>query len=152
MSSRGTTALPLPAPRRERGPAKAGTRWAGILIGSIGALLLCLAAGETLAGVELGGVGDDDLRGAAGGDRLAGFDGRDVLRGGAEDDAIYGGAGADEVYAGPGEDAVLGGAGDDFIEAKDGAADRVGCGPGEDTVSVDREDLVSPDCEAVYQG
>lgn len=44
------------------------------------------------------------------------------------------------------------GGADDFVEAKDGAIDRVSCGPGDDSISVDRKDLVSPDCESVYVG
>lgn len=104
-------------------------------------LLLVLAAGDALAGVELGGGGDNAIRGAAEGDRIAGFGGGDTL---------HGAAGGDTIYGGTGEDEVLGGTGDDFVEAKDGAADRVSCGA--DSVSVDSKDLVSPDCETVYAG
>ena len=118
----------------------------------VGVLLLLLAAGDALAGVELGGGGDNTLRGSGRADRLAGFNGADTLYGGAGDDTLYGGAGKDEIYGAAGGDDVLAGAGDDFVEAKDGAVDRVGCGPGDDSASVDREDLVSPDCEAVYPG
>ncbi len=118
LSSRGTTVLPVSASRGGRRAGERGLRWAGVLVAAVGILLLCLAAGDALAG----------------------------------DDALYGGAGDDEIYGGPGEDDVLGGAGDDFIEAKDGSTDRVGCGPGTDSVSVDRGDLVYPDCESVYPG
>lgn len=152
MSSRGTTVLPVPAPRGERRASEGGLRWAGVLVAVIGALLLILAAGDALAGVELGGGGDNTLRGTDGADRIAGFNGGDVLYGGPGDDTLYGGAGKDEIYAAQGDDDVLAGAGDDFIEAKDGRVDRVGCGPGDDSVSADREDLVSPDCESVYAG
>ncbi|MDQ3361128.1 MAG: hypothetical protein M3534_05590 [Actinomycetota bacterium] len=152
MSSGGTTVLPVPESRGGSRAGERGLRWAGVLVAAVGVLLLCLAAGDALAGVELGGGGDDTLRGSAGGDRLAGFNGDDVLHGAAGDDALYGGAGDDEIYGGPGQDDILGGAGDDFIEAKDGEKDRVACGPGTDSVSVDREDLVSPDCESVYPG
>ena len=150
LSSRGTTVLPVPAPRRERRQAEGGLRWAGVLVIVVGALLLILAAGDALAGVELGGGGDNTLRGTDRADRIAGFNGEDALYGGPGDDILYGGAGKDEIYAGDGGDDVLAGAGDDFIEAKDGAVDHVGCGPGDDSVSVDRKDLVSPDCESVY--
>lgn len=122
------------------------------MVALVGVILLCLAAGDALAGVELGGGGDDALRGSDSGDRLAGFNGGDTLHGGAGADTLYGGAGGDEVYGGGGSDDVLAGTGDDFVEAKDGAVDRVGCGPGDDTASVDREDLLSPDCETVYAG
>ena len=151
LSSRGTAVLPVPAPRGER-KAEGGLRWAGVLVAVIGALLLLLAAGDVLAGVELGRGGDDTLRGSDQNDRLAGFTGQDNLHGAPGDDTLYGGAGRDEVYAGPGGDDVLAGAGDDFVEAKDGAVDRVSCGPGEDSISVDRKDMVSPDCESVYAG
>ncbi|MEJ7842683.1 MAG: hypothetical protein WKF95_13020 [Rubrobacter sp.] len=152
LSPRGTAVLPVSAPRREQRPAEGGLRWAGVLVAVAGALLLLLAAGDALAGAELGGGGDNILRGSEQADRLAGFNGADTLYGGAGDDTLYGGAGKDEIYGAAGGDDVLAGAGDDFIEAKDGAVDRVGCGPGDDSASVDREDLVSPDCEAVYPG
>ena len=152
LSSRGTAVLPVPNPRREQRPAEGGLRWSGVVVAVAGALLLLLAAGDALAGVELGGGGDNTLRGSEQADRLAGFNGGDALYGGSGDDTLYGGAGKDELYGGAGDDDVLAGAGDDFIEAKDGAVDRVGCGPGDDSASVDREDLVSPDCEAVYPG
>ena len=152
LSSRDAAVLPIPATRRKRRPAEGRPRWAGVLVAVAGALLLLLAAGDALAGVELGGGGDNTLRGSGRADRLAGFNGGDTLHGGADDDSLYGGAGRDEIYGGAGGDDVLAGAGDDFIEAKDGAVDRVGCGPGDDSASVDREDLVSPDCEAVYPG
>ena len=150
LSPRGTAVLPVP--RRERRAAEGGLRWAGVLVAVIGALLLLLAAGDALAGVELGGAGDNVLRGSDGNDRLAGFTGRDTLHGARGDDTLYGGAGRDEVYGGGGGDDVLAGAGDDFVEAKDGAVDRVSCGPGEDSISVDRIDMVSPDCESIYAG
>lgn len=150
LSSRGTAVLP--APRGEQRPSEAGLRWAGALVAVVGALLLCLAAGDALAGVELGGGGDNTLRGSGQADRLAGFNGEDALYGGAGGDTLYGGAGNDEIYGGAGNDDVLAGAGDDFVEAKDGAIDRVGCGPGDDSISVDRKDFVSPDCESVYAG
>lgn len=152
LSSRGTTVLPVATSRGGRHAGERGLRWAGVLVAAVGVLLLCLAAGDALAGVELGGGGDNVLRGSAGADRLAGFNGADTLHGGAGDDTLYGGAGDDEIYGGPGEDDILGGVGDDFIETKDGSTDRVGCGPGTDSVSVDSKDLVSPDCETVYVG
>jgi Ca2+-binding RTX toxin-like protein len=136
VSSRGTTVIPVPATRPERPAGERGLRWVGAVVILVGAVLICLA------GAELGGRGD----------RIAGMGGGDTLHGAAGADAIYGGAGSDEIDAGPGEDGVLGGAGNDFVEAKDGVTDRVGCGPGKDAVSVDREDLISPDCERVYAG
>ena len=154
LSSRGATVLPIPASRGGKNGRAGGRglRWAGAPVAAVGILLLCLAAGDALAGVELGGGGDNILRGSSGADSLAGFNGGDTLHGAAGDDALYAGAGDDEIYGGPGEDSVLGGAGNDFVEAKDGATDRVGCGPGRDSVSIDRGDMVAPDCELVYPG
>ena len=152
LRSGEATASPVAVGRGGRRAGGRGFRWAGTLVAAAGVFLLCLAAGDALAGVELGGGGDNIMRGFPREDRLAGFNGADTLYGAGGDDALYGGAGRDEIYGGPGEDGVLGGAGDDFIEAKDGARDRVGCGPGTDSVSVDYEDLVGPDCEAVYVG
>lgn len=156
MSPKGTTTFPAPAPSKKRpadGPAPDNRlRWAGVLVAVVGVALLCLAAGDALAGVELGGGGENSLHGSGGGDRLAGFDGGDALYGRSGEDVLYGGAGDDELYGGAGEDGVLGGPGDDFIEAKDGAKDDVGCGPGLDSASVDSKDLVSADCESVFLG
>lgn len=157
MNSKGTAALPVPAPRpggRQAGRRRSegATRWAGVLVAAVGTLLLCLAAGDALADVEFGGGRDDVLRGSAEDDRLAGFNGGDGLYGGAGTDSLYGGAGGDEIYGGTGADDVLAGTGDDFVETKDGAVDLVGCGPGRDSASVDPIDRVSADCEAVYPG
>src|ERR671917_64127 len=134
LRSGEATASPVAVSRGGRRAGGRGFRWAGTLVAAAGVFLLCLAAGDALAGVELGGGGDNIMRGFPREDRLAGFNGADTLYGAGGDDALYGGAG------------------DDFIEAKDGARDRVGCGPGTDSVSVDYEDLVGPDCEAVYVG
>ena len=152
MSSRSTTALPVPTPRIKDRADDRGLRWAGALVVLVGAILICLAAGDALAGVEIGGRGDDTLRGSDGGDRLAGFDNADALYGEAGADTLYGGAGGDEIYGGAGRDSVLAGPGNDFIEAKDGTTDRVRCGPGKDTASIDHKDLLSPDCESIYPG
>lgn len=115
-----------------------------------GLLLLSLAAGDALAGAQLGGRGDDELRGSHLDDRLAGFGGGDWVWGLAGDDGLSGGGGDDEVYGGPGRDALLGGPGDDFLETKDGEQDYVDCGEGDDEASVDLEDHVSRTCETVY--
>lgn len=115
-----------------------------------GLLLLSLAAGDALARAELGGLGDDALRGAEQDDRLGGFGGDDGIWGLNGDDGLSGGEGGDDLYGGPGRDELYGGAGDDFLEAKDGGRDYVHCGPGHDAASVDPEDLVSRTCETVY--
>lgn len=113
-------------------------------------MLLSLAAGDALAGAELGGRGDDVLRGSDLDDRLAGFGGEDGIWGLAGDDGLSGGGGDDELYGGPGRDALLGGAGEDFLETKDGDRDYVDCGHGEDAASVDMKDRVSRTCETIY--
>ena len=76
-------------------------RQAGVLVVVVGLLLLSLAAGDALAGAELGGRGDDALRGSDLDDRLAGFGGEDGIWGFAGDDGLSGGGGADELYGGP---------------------------------------------------
>ncbi len=133
-------------------PPGKGLRQAGALVLLAGLLLLSLAAGDALAGAELGGGGYDNLRGSGPGDRLAGFGGGDRIWGLAGDDALSGGGGDDEIYGGSGSDALSGGSGDDFLETKDGERDYVDCGPGDDAVSVDLEDRISGACETVYAG
>ncbi len=140
----------VPPQRAESRPAGKDLRRAGLLVVAVGLLLLSLAAGDALAGAELGGRGDDELSGAAQDDRLAGFGGEDGIWGLEGDDGLSGGAGGDELYGGPGQDVLYGGAGDDFLEAKDGGRDYVDCGTGRDAASVDPEDLVSRDCETIY--
>lgn len=140
----------VPPQRAEPRPAGKDLRRAGLLVVAVGLLLLSLVAGDALAGAELGGRGDDALRGAGHDDRLAGFGGEDGIWGLAGDDGLSGGGDADELYGGPGRDELYGGAGDDFLEAKDGGRDYVDCGPGRDAASVDLEDLVSRSCETVY--
>lgn len=131
-------------------PPGKGLRQTGVLVLLAGLLLLSLAAGDALAGAELGGRGDDDLRGSGPGDRLAGFGGGDRIWGLTGDDALSGGGGDDEIYGGPGSDALSGGSGDDFLETKDGERDYVDCGPGDDAVSVDMKDHISSACETVF--
>ena len=132
------------------GESGKGLRQSGFLVVVVGLLLLSLAAGDALAGAELGGRGHDVLRGSDLDDRLAGFGGEDGIWGMEGDDGLSGGGGADELYGGPGRDTLLGGAGDDFLETKDGERDYVDCGPGEDAASVDMQDRVSRTCESIY--
>lgn len=141
---------PVPPRQTEPRPAGKDLRRAGLPVVAVGLLLLSLAAGDALAGAELGGRGDDALRGAGHDDRLAGFGGEDGIWGLGGADGLSGGAGGDELYGGPGRDVLYGGAGDDFLEAKDGGRDYVDCGTGRDAASVDPEDLVSRSCETVY--
>jgi Ca2+-binding RTX toxin-like protein len=135
------TAVPSVSPE----VARAADRKSGLmrlLLVSIGALLLTLAAGSALA---------DALR-ADGTEALHGTEGDDLLTGSGRDDGIWGLGGDDELYGGGGPELILGGAGDDFIEAKDGKADFVGCGPGKDVASVDLLDRIEGDCETLYPG
>lgn len=125
-------------------------RQSRLLIAVVGLLLLSLAAGDALAGAELGGRGDDALRGSGRDDRLTGYGGEDGIWGFAGYDGLSGGPGNDELYAGPGRDTLLGGTGDDFVETKDGERDYVECGPGDDAASVDPRDRVSNTCETIY--
>jgi Ca2+-binding RTX toxin-like protein len=143
------TALP-PEYFGESRSAGKDLRQSGLLVVVVGLLLLSLAAGDALAGAELGGRGDDALRGSELDDRLAGFGGEDGIWSLAGEDGLSGGGGADELYGGLGRDTLLGSAGDDFLETKDGERDYVDCGPGEDAASVDMQDRVSRTCETIY--
>lgn len=107
-------------------------RWAGLLLVTVGLVLMSPSIAEALAPTMRGTVGGDELRGSAGDEEISGL------------------GGADELHGGPGGDVLLAGAGDDFVAAADGEQDLVLCGPGADTVSADLTDLVSRDCEAVY--
>lgn len=102
--------------------------------------------------VTLDGIAND---GAAGeGDNVAtdvedifGADGPDKLTGSATANTIDGGAGDDKLTGGGGKDRLFGGDGDDVIDSRDGVVDHVDCGPGSDTATIDRNDIVSLDCE-----
>ena len=108
--------------------------WAGVLLVSVGLLLMAPAvAGALASGVE-GSEGDEVLRGSDLDERVTSF------------------GGEDELYGGEGSDKLLSGDGEDFVEASDGRRDLVSCGPGEDVASVDFVDLVAGDCERVYPG
>lgn len=73
---------------------------------------------------------------------IIGTKGADVLRGTTKADLIDGRAGNDSLYGFAGNDRLIGGAG----------ADRIFCGRGRDSVSADRRDTVSRDCEVVNGG
>jgi hypothetical protein len=54
------------------------------------------------------------------------------------------------LTGGNGVDTLTGGSGNDTLHLrKNGAGDRANCGAGDDTVDLDREDVASPDCEAL---
>lgn len=119
-------------PGRLVGRDEQRVRWTGLLLVAVGLVLMSPSVAEALAH-EMHGTG-----------------GRDELRGSAGDEEISSGGGEDEIHGGPGGDILLAGAGDDFVAAADGEQDLVLCGPGADTVSADRADLVSRDCETVF--
>ena len=108
---------------------------------------------DRLRGIEnlTGGSVDDAVRGngkpnvligAQGSDTLAGRGGNDLVRGGPGDDTLIGGGGRDRLFGGGGNDVVL---------SRDGVRDTIKCGSGFDTVTADRGDRVSRDCESVQR-
>ena len=99
-----------------------------------------------------GGSGDDGLSGGGGDDRISAGAGNDRAFGRSGADGVSGNAGNDLVVGGPGADRLFGRAGNDRIRARDGRRDRISCGRGRDTVSADRRDRVSGDCERVRRG
>ena len=96
-----------------------------------------------------GDKGNDHINGDSGDDDISGGPGNDVVNGGKGNDHVGGGAGNDTVIGGPGGDVLRGGSGDDTIMARDGVEDRIYCGKGNDTVTADKVDKVSSDCEHV---
>ncbi len=126
---------PAGKPRAVGSGARDGfPRWAGMLLVSVGLLLMAPAAAEAVSSSVPGSARDESLHGSDLDERMAGLGGEDQL---------YGGGGADHLYSGEG---------DDFVEASDGERDIVSCGPGVDVASVDFVDLVAGDCEKVYPG
>ena len=89
------------------------------------------------------------LVGTAFADVLRGLGGNDTLRGNGGADKLFGGAGNDTINGGAGADLIDGGAGNDRITARDGQRDTVHCGTGTDTVTADKTDTISRDCETV---
>ena len=101
-------------------------------------------------GVTLTGTTRADiLAGTAYPDVLRGLGGNDSIKGKASADKLYGGKGNDTIVGGTGPDLFEGGAGDDRVFARDGQRDTIRCGTGKDTVTADKKDTVSRDCERV---
>jgi hypothetical protein len=115
-------------------------------IGTAGANAL---RGTARADILRGRGGNDRLWGRGGTDRLFGDAGHDLLYGEAGSDRLYGGSGNDRLFGGPGRDLLEGGTGNDVISARDRMRDTIRCGKGRDTVTADRMDIVSRDCERV---
>ncbi|HEY5976566.1 MAG TPA: hypothetical protein VIT85_01810 [Solirubrobacterales bacterium] len=91
---------------------------------------------------NVGGDGNNRIRGTEGPDTIDAGAGDDTIRGLGGDDRVCGGEGNDTVYGGEGDDAIRGGedfdtlvgdAGDDAIEPEAGH-DIADGGPGSDTV------------------
>jgi hypothetical protein len=99
-----------------------------------------------------GESGRDQLVGSTGADRLSGSSGNDRLSGSSGNDRLVGSSGEDKLTGGPGRDKLSGGPSGDEIAARDGSRDQVICGSGRDSVSADRSDTVSRDCERVRRG
>jgi Ca2+-binding RTX toxin-like protein len=78
--------------------------------------------------------GDDTLSGGAGADDLNGDAGRDVLAGGGRDDRLFGGDDGDDLSGGRGDDLLAGGEGNDTL-AGGGGDDRLIGGFGRDTLT-----------------
>jgi Tol biopolymer transport system component len=96
-----------------------------------------------------GGAGKDRVSGGSSGDRMAGDQGNDRISGNSGNDLLKGNSGADRINGGSGRDRISGGIGNDRITARDGKRDKIACGKGRDTVTADRVDRVSRDCERV---
>ena len=105
-----------------------------------------------------GDADNDRVQGSGGNDKVTGADGKDKVRGGTGNDKVDGGKGNDQVQSQGGKDKISGGAqedniraggGNDKVKAADGFKDKVKCGLGNDKATVDKIDVVSPDCNKV---
>jgi Ca2+-binding RTX toxin-like protein len=92
---------------------------------------------------QLGGRGNDVIRGGHESDDLGGGVGNDVLYAGPDGSNLQGGDGRDRLFGANGDDQLDGGGGrdhliarggEDAIRAKDGKRDTIDCGPGHDRV------------------
>jgi len=112
--------------------------------------------GTALAGLTPcrfeGTRGANTISGTVGPDVIVAGNGADRVSGGLGADRIFGGAGRDRLVGGPGRDTVYGGSGADRVFVRDGQPDHVYCAAGTDTVTADRVDVVSRDCERVQRG
>ena len=136
-----------------------GTSGPDVLFGTpLADLIIGLGGDDRLQAVSTDTTGDT-LEGDEGNDVLIGSDRPDTLQGGPGADRLNGGASGDDLWGGPGPDVVNGGGGSDLIDARDAERDVLSCGtnavkstaPTEtDTAYVDRQDVVSRDCEFVW--
>lgn len=107
-----------------------------VMVLTIGALFLALAAGVALATDYYGNPYAETIRGSNGDDVIRGAGGDDRLYGGAGDDGLYGNAGNDTLTGGNGPDRIVGGSGNDTVySVGDDSVDYVDCGPGYDVAN-----------------
>jgi Ca2+-binding RTX toxin-like protein len=143
--------------------ALSGGRGRDRLVGGTGSDTLTGGEGADLADysdapgqvhVTLDGKANDGVRGeqdnvADDVENVRGDKDKSTLAGGAGSNLLDGGPGEDLLEGGRGSDDLRGGADSDVIRSRDGLPDRVECGPGSDFAIVDRQDIVSQDCEWV---
>ena len=96
-----------------------------------------------------GGSANDVISAGSSGDRVAGDQGNDRINGNSGNDLLKGNSGRDRIAGSTGADRISGGSGADRISARDGRRDRINCGTGRDSVTADRRDRVSRNCERV---
>ena len=133
---------------REFGYVYEGSSGADRIVAEFGPAFVHGRSGDDRLGVSRF-AGGASLFGHDGDDRLAGNTGSDRLDGGLGDDLLFGAEGDDRISANRGRDRISAGPGADTVSARDGMTDTVTCGSGRDTVSADRRDRVSRDCERV---
>jgi Ca2+-binding RTX toxin-like protein len=142
------------------------TKRIALVLGTVVALVLVVAAGVAFAAVLtgnqnantiLGTSADDDITGAAGNDTLRGRVGNDTMFGDSGDDDMKGNMGTDNLQGGTGQNTVDGGAGDgDIINVVDGDSDDfpIGGDGNDDTCIVDgvpQQEAAADSCEIVIQ-
>jgi Ca2+-binding RTX toxin-like protein len=144
------------------------TKRIALVLGTVVALVLVVAAGVAFAAVLTGNQNantisgtsaDDDITGAAGNDTLRGRAGNDTMFGDSGDDDMNGNAGTDHLQGGTGINTVNGGLGDaDIVSVVDGDSDDIAIGGAgnNDTCIVDGFGVPSPDpadpsCENVIE-
>jgi Ca2+-binding RTX toxin-like protein len=108
--------------------------------------------------------GASTIRTLGGNDQVTGGNHDERIDGGVGNDRLEGGYGNDRIVGGAGRDTIIGDMsrsdcgilqscslpqGNDVIDARDGERDTISCGVGRDTVTADRKDVVSGDCERV---
>jgi Ca2+-binding RTX toxin-like protein len=106
-----------------------------VKLGALVVAVIVAFAAPVGAQVEVGGGGNDRLKGTPGSDDLSGRGGDDKLRGLSGDDLLKGGGGDDDLKGASGRDRLLGGAGSDVLVGGNGR-DQHNPGPGEDGINM----------------